>query len=176
MQGSLVGYYFILIHLTAKALCLRIAVLEDDMVKLSVSQAAKLLGVSRLNLQAKINHNQLDTHEGYLTMADLRCAYPDFNPHTDQESQLKRMAAIKESALKKSKIEQKLTKKNRDTVDKAIGQLQDQLSVAKTQNQYYQQFIFDLTQKLAYLETHCHKADKQELHKLQSWINNQTHH
>ena len=147
------------------------------MVRLSVSQVAKLLGISRVSLQTKINNNQLHTHEGYLTMSDLQQAYPDFNPHSDQELHLKKMQQIKENALYKSLRQQQISQENQLLVDQSVEQLQEQVTIEQHKNRHYQLLVDELTQKLAYLEHHCHQADKKQLHQLQYWVkSNMTKH
>jgi hypothetical protein len=47
------------------------------MVKLSVSKAARMLGISRFDIQDQINSGKLQTHEGYVTIDSLRLAYPN---------------------------------------------------------------------------------------------------
>ena len=44
------------------------------MVKLSVSQAARQLGISRGDIQNQINLGKLQTHEGYVTTESILLA------------------------------------------------------------------------------------------------------
>ena len=136
------------------------------MVRLSVSQAARLIGVSRVNLQAKINHNQLKTHEGYLTMDDLRDAYPSFNPQVEQDKLIARAQSIKESALYKISTQEKIGRKNQVLIDLSVKNL-------NSENKRLCQVIDELAHRLAILEHCCHQEDKALLHQLQDWLRTQ---
>jgi len=64
------------------------------MVKLSVSKAAKILGISRFDIQDQINSGKLQTHEGYVTVDSLRLAYPSLSFDSEQDKRLKKMQQI----------------------------------------------------------------------------------
>lgn len=139
------------------------------MVKLSVSQAARLVGVSRTDLQNKINHNQLQTHEGYLTMDDLRQAYPAVNPEAEQDKLRARAELIKDHAIHKTINRKRISQKNQRLIDQSVKDLQEQ-------NKQLYKLIDELSNRLAILEHHCHQKDKASLHQLQDWLKSQTQH
>ena len=64
------------------------------MVKLSVSKAARMLGISRFDIQGQINSGKLQTHEGYVTTDSLRLAYPNTNLHSEQDKRIQKMQQI----------------------------------------------------------------------------------
>ena len=61
------------------------------MIKLSVSQAARRLGISRREIQQQINNGTLHTHEGYVTTDSIRLAYPKSNLYSEQDKKLNDM-------------------------------------------------------------------------------------
>ncbi len=136
------------------------------MVRLSVFKAAKLVGVSRAELQDKINNNQLRTHEGYLTMADLRKTYPDTNFESEQDKLISRANIIKRHAIYKSAGKKKISRHNQDLINKVLNDL-------KQQNQLLCQMIDELSHRLCVLEQKCHHQDKRSLHQLQHWLEKQ---
>lgn len=146
------------------------------MVKISVSQAARCLGFSRGKLQKEISLNNLHTHEGYLTMADIKLVYPDFNYHIDRDLQIQKTKKIKEDAINKMFAKDKISQQNKIFVDELVLKLQNRLKKEITKNKHYQEVLLDLSVKLDYLEHNCHKKDKQDLHILQDWLANNTKH
>ncbi len=72
------------------------------MIKLSVSQAARRLGISRREIQQQINNGTLHTHEGYVTTDSIRLAYPKSNLYSEQDKKIKRYEQIQKDAVYKS--------------------------------------------------------------------------
>ncbi len=142
------------------------------MIKISVSQAARMLCVSRTNLQKKISGNKINTHEGYLTMQDIKLAYPDFTHNVEQDLLIKKSQAIKENATKRKAIKNAISEQNQILIDKKLTKLQQQLIEEFEKNQKYQKVLTELVVKLNYLERHCHSEDKHKLHVLQNWLKN----
>jgi len=72
------------------------------MVKLSVSQAARQLGISRGDIQNQINLGKLQTHEGYVTTDSIRLAYPSHGLSSEQDRHIQKMQQIKDDAMFKA--------------------------------------------------------------------------
>jgi CDP-4-dehydro-6-deoxyglucose reductase len=68
---------------------------------LSLSRAARLAGVSRGELQARIRDENIETFEGKIAVDDLLAAYPEVDIHSDPV--LERIARIKAEARPKSR-------------------------------------------------------------------------
>ena len=64
--------------------------------RISVSRAARLVGVKRGTLQQKIRSGELNTFEGEISLTDLLQAYP--NATIDDSSMLERVEQIMEQA------------------------------------------------------------------------------
>lgn len=67
--------------------------------KLPLSRAARLAGVSRGDLQARLKRLELEMFEGKISVADLLKAYPDIDIEADPT--LERLALIREEAFAK---------------------------------------------------------------------------
>jgi CDP-4-dehydro-6-deoxyglucose reductase len=66
---------------------------------LSLSRAARLVGVSRGVLQAKIHDGQLAAHDGMVSLADVAALYPD--ARLEESGAFERVTQIKEQAFGK---------------------------------------------------------------------------
>jgi CDP-4-dehydro-6-deoxyglucose reductase len=146
------------------------------MVRLSVSQAARLVGVSRLVLQQQINTGALATHEGYLTMEDLRQANPKVNAHSEQDKHIKKMAYIKENARQRIGKEQEIDNKNVIRFKAIIEKLNKELYQEQCKNEHFEMVLSEVSQKLVHLEACCDKQDKSKLHQINRWLDTKTKH
>lgn len=143
------------------------------MVKLSVSKAAKILGISRVDIQVQINNGKLHTHEGYVTTESLKLAYPSLNFDSEEDKHIQKMQEIKDNAvLKAGAIDSAQTQSEKAFTDIITG-LKTKLYQEEIKNQHYALVFTQLTERLELLEKHCHTDDKQRLHQLQHWISQQ---
>lgn len=145
------------------------------MVKLSVSKAARMLGISRFDIQAQINSGKLQTHEGYVTTDSLRLAYPNISLHSEQDKRLEKMQQIKNDAIYKSGSVDAAHAENEKTYISAITTLNSRLYKEEVKNQHYEMVFEELSERLEVLESCCHSQDKEALHKLQGWVKTQSH-
>ncbi|WP_428087684.1 hypothetical protein [Candidatus Thioglobus sp.] len=145
------------------------------MIKLSVSQAARRLGVSRGHIQDQINSGKLQTHEGYVTTDSIRRAYPAHSLHSEQEAHLQKIQQIKVNAVYKASAADMIKQKNEQALMTSITTLKSKLYQQKLKNEHYQLVFLELGERLEILEKCCHDQDKQPLHDLQSWVNRQFH-
>ena len=143
------------------------------MVKLSVSKAARILGISRFDIQEQINSGKLQTHEGYVTTDSLRLAYPNMNLCSEQDKHIEKMRRIKQDAMLRAGSVDAAHSANEKTLLETIATLKHQLHKAEVKNQHFHLVFAELTERLAWLETHCHADDKEPLHQLQDWFGRQ---
>lgn len=146
------------------------------MVKLSVSQAARMVGISRLVLQQQINSGVLSTHEGYLTMEDLKQANPEVNAHSEQDKHIHKMTLIKENALQKIGKEKERETKNIQNLKTIITELRKEIYQEQCRNEHFELVLSEVSQKLVQLEECCEKQDKSKLHQINRWLDNKTKH
>ncbi|MBW5289699.1 MAG: hypothetical protein Rpha_1493 [Candidatus Ruthia sp. Apha_13_S6] len=148
--------------------------MEDDVIKLSVSQAARKLGVSRTQIQAQINSGKLQTHEGYVTTDSIRLAYPKISLHSEQDKHIQKMQQIKANAMFKAGAADTVKQENEQKLISIITSLKSKLYKEELRNEYYEMVFEELGNRLNVLEQCCHAQDKEPLHKLQYWIKNQS--
>ncbi|CAC9588709.1 hypothetical protein [uncultured Gammaproteobacteria bacterium] len=145
------------------------------MIKLSVSQAARRLGVSRVNIQNQINSGRLQTHEGYVTMDSIRLAYPLQSLHSERDAHLQKMQKIKANAMYKAHAVDVVKQENEQALMTIIATLKSSLYKEELKNEHHQMVFIELGERLELLEKCCHQQDKQPLNELQNWIDQQTH-
>ena len=91
------------------------------MINISVSQASKLIGVSRKQIQDDIKCGILHTHEGLVNIDSLNRAYPntdldcDFTRVKDKYERIKKDAVLKinKEITNRDEREKKTTRVNR---------------------------------------------------------------
>ncbi|HIG89272.1 hypothetical protein [Candidatus Thioglobus sp.] len=145
------------------------------MIKLSVSKAARMLGISRIDIQAQINSGKLQTHEGYVTVDSLRLAYPNASLNSEQDDRLKKMQQIKDDAMFKSNSVAFAQSENEKSLMSIVASLKTKIYKEEIKNQHYEMVFEELGERLEVLEKCCHAQDKEALHKLQGWVKNQAH-
>ena len=143
------------------------------MVKLSVSKAARMLGISRFDIQNQINNGKLQTHEGYVTIDSLRLAYPSVNMSSEQDQHIQKIQQIKNDAIHKIETDNAIHGANDKVYHGIITNLKSKLYKEEIKNQHYEMVFSDLTERLDILEKRCHSQDKKELHDLQGWVKSQ---
>jgi len=143
------------------------------MVKLSVSKAARLLGISRFDIQAQINSGKLQTHEGYVTTDSLRLAYPNISFYSERDQHLERMQKIKDNAMYKAGSVDTAHAENEKAYISAISTLKSRLYKEEVKNQHYEHIFEELSERLEILERHCHSEDEEPLHEIQEWMGKQ---
>lgn len=70
------------------------------MIKISVSQAARIIGISRKEIQQEILGGSIQTHEGLVTLDSLKRAYPMLDLDQDSSKIIKKVDKIKHEAFK----------------------------------------------------------------------------
>ncbi len=143
------------------------------MIKLSVSQAARQLGVSRGDIQNQINLGKLQTHEGYVTTDSIRLAYPNHGLHSEQDKHIQKMQQIKDDAMFKAGAADKIKLENEQVLMSAIANVKSKLYKEKIKNEHYAMVFEELGQRLSELEKCCHAQDKRPLNQLQNWVKQQ---
>ena len=147
--------------------------LGEKMVKLSVSKAARMLGISRFDIQMQINSGKLQTHEGYVTTDSLRLAYPNANLNSEQDKRIQKMQQIKDNAIYKTGSVDTAHAENEKAYISAIATLKSRIYKEEIKNQHYEHVFAELSERLIVLEELCHSENKEYLHKIQEWVGKQ---
>jgi CDP-4-dehydro-6-deoxyglucose reductase len=134
---------------------------------ITLSRAARLVGVKRGTLQKKIQQGELRTFEGELLLADLLHAYPQ--TEVEDTTMLERVGHIMEQAVNKIvRPEEEMPDYN--TLAARILTLGRELAQARHDTRRYRELVADLQQQLAELASNADDAGARTLGKLQDWL------
>jgi CDP-4-dehydro-6-deoxyglucose reductase len=137
---------------------------------LSLSQAARMVGVRRRTLQSLIQEGKLSTFEGSLSMAELLKVFPETNP--DQSGMVEKMDRIKEGALSK------LAPSGKQDAEKLTAELHRvnlQLDETRSELIKYQVITEELKNHLYDMQELCDRKQKALLGTLITWLVRKTH-
>lgn len=112
---------------------------------LSVSRAARLVGVSRGALQRKIRDGQLESFEGMVRLADLLRAFP--GTQLEDEAEQARVSGIKERAFGRRVLERLLPDK--EVLAARLGELGQELAESRVREARFQELLRELARRLA---------------------------
>ncbi|MFP4610076.1 MAG: 2Fe-2S iron-sulfur cluster-binding protein [Thiohalophilus sp.] len=135
---------------------------------LTVSRAARLVGVSRGTLQKQIQDGDLPSFEGMVRLDDLNHAYP--NVEVEDNSMLEKIEHIIDNALQRArgdKLRQLLTP-DLGTLAARVSQLSKELAAARYTSDYLQQLLDETRQRLGELQEHT--DPREELQQLTRWL------
>ncbi len=132
-----------------------------------LSRAAKLVGVSRGQLQKKIRSGELGTFEGNVLMADLLKAYPDAQPYQDVE--FNRVNEIKSKAF--SKRVHELILPDAEVLFERLNELAVELSNARGQFTCIKKMVSALKAKLRHYQHSGNEQEKILAGDLHEWVN-----
>jgi CDP-4-dehydro-6-deoxyglucose reductase len=119
---------------------------------LTVSRAARLVGVSRGTLQQQIQNGELPSFEGQVDIDDLTRAYPQVQ--LEDNAVMEKIENIIENALKRARGEKlrKLLAPDLSTLAARVASLSKELARTKHQNQWFNDVIKETQDKLLELE------------------------
>jgi len=117
---------------------------------LTLSKAARLLGINRSAIQKKIQAGELSVFDGEVELLELRRAYPDLTENPNMVENLKRLDLIKENALNKILTEADLP--DAHTLSARVIALSRELSRAKAKAALYDKLAEQLQIKLTTIE------------------------
>lgn len=135
---------------------------------LSLSQAARMVGVPRRLLQQHIQEGLIEAFEGHIRMSELQKAYPDAN--SDRSGMVEKVRRIREAASMKA---------NRDfkpDVDHLCTELQRaRVEIERLQEEVagYRRFAAETEERLLGLQEQCDARQAMMLGTLVGWFMNQ---
>lgn len=133
---------------------------------LTLSRAARLVGVTRGALQKKIKDGDLPTFEGMVTPADLLHVYPQ--THFEDNALLERLNHIKESAFSKRIRERILP--DPEVLAVRLAELGHELADARALLARYRVVSSECEQRLAALAAHLPGDTSTEVRTLRDWL------
>lgn len=134
---------------------------------ITLSRAARLVGVKRGALQTRIRHGELRTFEGELLLSDLLHAYPQ--TEVEDTTMLERVEHIMEQAVNK------IIRPDEDTPDSntlaaRIFVLGQELAQARQEARRHAELIDDLKLKIEELARDTEQTQASAFSKLQAWF------
>jgi CDP-4-dehydro-6-deoxyglucose reductase len=133
---------------------------------ITLSRAARLVGVKRGALQTRIRAGELRTFEGELLLSDLLHAYPQ--TQVEDTTMLDRVEQIMEQAVNKV-IRPSGDKPDADTLAARILVLGRELAEARRESRRYQQLVDELKEQLVQLDVKG-TAREQSFSTLKAWF------
>ncbi|MBI3561044.1 MAG: 2Fe-2S iron-sulfur cluster binding domain-containing protein [Gammaproteobacteria bacterium] len=138
----------------------------------SISRAAKLVGVPRGTLQQRIQQGEIASFEGKLSLTELARAYP--NAQFEDNSMLERIEQIIETAARNARVRSVKTSPDLETLAARVNILSDELAWAKLEISNYLNIFDKLKSRLLRL-AQTHSQVEAEIIELRLWLLNQLH-
>jgi CDP-4-dehydro-6-deoxyglucose reductase len=133
---------------------------------LSLTRAARLIGVTRAELQKKIQRGEMISHDGMVTVESLLACYPDAQLEDTAES--RRVAQIKERAFGKRVFERALPEP--EVLAARITELSKTLTSSQGQVKQFNTLLGKLWDKLTEIESGLDTKSRPAVEKLKTWI------
>jgi CDP-4-dehydro-6-deoxyglucose reductase len=135
---------------------------------LSLSRAARLVGVTRSALQKSIQSGQLTTFEGKVTVTDLLRAYPQTK--MEDTTMLERVERIKAEAVYEQHRSDTATLPSPEVLMARLTKLSQELVSTKNELKKYLALIETLWQKITELEQVTDEQLRSHCHALYEWL------
>jgi hypothetical protein len=135
---------------------------------LSVSQAARMVGVPRRLIQQHIQQGRLSTFEGHIRMSELQKAYPEAD--SDTSGMVEKVRRIREAAAFKA------TRDVRPDPEHLATELQRtrvELVRAEEELAGYRKLVAETEERLLELQERCDARQAMMLGTLVGWFMNQ---
>lgn len=132
---------------------------------LSLSQAARLIGVTRKDIQKKIQQNKLVVMEGTVLLEDLKKAYPDAQ-YEDNRMLEKTQKLMKDAVYKMAQSEHEGAQL--DALSRRAYRLNQELIKQKAKSDYYQNVLNQLRHK--FIELSTSDKDIHVISEIQQWL------
>lgn len=133
---------------------------------ISLSRAAKLVGVSRADFQKKIRSGEMISQDGMVSIENLLRCYPD--AQLDDTAESRRVAQIKERAFGKRVFESVLP--DAEVLAARITDLSTTLAVNQGQVKQFNALLAKLWDKLAEIEPRLDTEARMTMAELKAWI------
>jgi len=138
---------------------------------LTLSRAARLVGVTRGALQKKIRDSELSTFEGKIAITDLLRAYPAAK--LEDDSMLERVTEIKAKARPRRLTQNKSTLPSAEVLASRLICVTEEVSQLRLNLMYHVELVKAITEKLQSLITANETTLKTEVQALMTWFQNE---
>lgn len=133
---------------------------------LSLSRAARLAGVDRIDLQRKIRQGALQAFDGMVNIADLVQAYPDVQ--LEDNTEYNRLLQIKEKAFGKRVLERVMP--SAEMLAARVAELGKELAQNQAQATQFRRILEQLSDRLNAVRREAEGGMQAALGDLQSWL------
>lgn len=133
---------------------------------LSLSRAARLVGVTRGALQKKVQSGEMPSFDGTVKVEDLLTAYPDAQLENNVE--FDRVRLIKERAFGKRVFERALPEA--EVLAARVTELSTELANSQTQVRQFNVLLDRLRNKLSEIEKQCKAEMKSSVADFNAWL------
>ncbi len=133
---------------------------------LSLSRAARLIGVTRGALQKKIQNGEMPSFDGTVKVEDLLAAYPD--AQLENNIEFDRVRFIKERAFGKRVFERALPEA--EVLAARVTELSTELANSQTQVRQFNVLLDRLRNKLGEIEGQCKDEMKSSMAGFRAWL------
>ena len=135
---------------------------------LSLSQAARMVGVPRRLLQQHIQEGRIHAFEGHIRMSELRKAYPQAD--SDRSGMVEKVQRIREAAVLKS-----LPDVHPNTESLSVELQRTRVELARVQDELdsYRHLVAETEERLLELQERCDTRQAMMLGTLVGWFMNQ---
>jgi CDP-4-dehydro-6-deoxyglucose reductase len=131
-----------------------------------VAKAARLLGVSRDNLQQLIRRGDLLTFEGQVDLEALKKRFPALA--LDNSAMVERTEIIRDSAYAK-RVQETLSP-NKEDLQSQIRRLKVELSISKVKQISYRTLFTELLEKLSEIQQHSDPGQQVLIDEINAWL------
>ncbi len=136
---------------------------------LTLSRAARLIGVTRGALQKKIKKGELSTFEGMIALAELLNAYPDAEARVQDDSTLERVKRIKDNALTKV-VHDCVVLPDAQVLAARVRSLSKDLAEAKVQRDRFSSVVEEFRERLSQLTATADEKVQPAMRSLEHWL------
>jgi CDP-4-dehydro-6-deoxyglucose reductase len=133
---------------------------------LSLTRAARLIGVTRAELQKKIQRGEMLSHDGTVTVENLLACYPD--AQLEDTAETRRVALIKERAFGKRVFERAMPEP--EVLVARITELSKTHAITQRQIKQFNALLGNLWDKLEEIESRLDAKSRKQLEDLKIWV------
>ncbi|HQS58095.1 MAG: ferredoxin [Gallionellales bacterium 35-53-114] len=133
---------------------------------LSLSRAARLVGVNRSELQKRVKQGELDAFDGMVTIDNLLASYPGVQ--LEDNTEYSRVLFIKERAFGKRVYERAMP--DVETLATRVNELSRELTLSQTQARQFKILLDRLHAKFIDIESQCGTEAKDTMNSLKNWL------
>src|SRR5512142_48623 len=133
---------------------------------LSLTRAARLIGVTRAELQKKIQTGEMPSQDGMVSVENLLACYP--NAQLEDTAESRRVAQIKERAFGKRIFERALPEP--EVLAARVTELSKTLTGSQRQVKQFNALLGKLWDRLSEIEAQLDSSSKTAMKDLKTWI------